>query len=60
MNEQRIIPMIKDCSNDLNEWVYSKDYGTGNLEQLNSQDLPDIVRQFTQDIYLCIYTHKDY
>jgi len=50
---------VQNVSNELNKWVYPKD---GNIEKLlrtNPRELPECVRRFTQDIYLCIYVQKD-
>ncbi len=51
------IPRVTDCTAALNEWVYS-----GDLTQLLSvqpRELPELVRRFTQDIYMCVYVQPD-
>ena len=52
------IPRVVDCAQDLNEWVYS---GDDHQRLLNTppQDLPEYVRRFTQDIYMCVYINPD-
>ena len=48
------IPRVVDCTQYLNEWVYS---GDDHKRLLNTppRDLPEYVRRFTQDIYMCVY-----
>ena len=48
------IPKVVDCTHQLAEWVYG-----GNRQRLMdtpSRELPELVRRFTQDLYLCVYT----
>ena len=52
------IPRGVKCTDELNQWVYS-----GNPEYLmkaNPRELPELVRRFTQDIYMCVYIQPDY
>lgn len=51
------IPKGVDCTQELNEWVYS-----GIHQQLLDTPprvLPEYVRRFTQDIYMCVYISPD-
>jgi len=52
------IPKGVDCTQDLNEWVYS---GDGHKRLLNTppRELPEYVRRFTQDVYMCVYVNHD-
>lgn len=52
------IPKGVDCTHDLNEWVYS---GDGHKRLLNTppRELPEYVRRFTQDVYMCVYVNHD-
>ncbi len=59
-DDQYNIPKVEDCSKDLNEWVYPKDKNISKLMSTKSRELPECVRRFTQDIYLCVYVPQDY
>ena len=54
------IPKIVDCTDVLNEWVYPANKDLTRLLNTPSRDLPEFVRRFTQDIYLCIYIQPDF
>ena len=51
------IPKVTDCSRELNEWVYSGD--RTRLMSTQPRQLPELVRRFTQDIYMCVYVQPD-
>ena len=58
LDDQYNISQCVDCTAELNEWVYE-----GNLQRLmaaRSRDLPELVRRFTQDVYMCVYIQPDY
>ncbi len=48
------IPKVTDVSDDLNYWVYNPD-NHQKLLQTPSREIPECVRRFTQDIYMCVY-----
>ena len=52
------IPKGVDVTSNLNEWVYSGD--EDRLKQTPVRKLPEYVRRFTQDIYMCVYIQPDY
>ena len=57
-DDQFNIPRGVDCTAQLNEWVYE-----GDQEQLMAagpRELPELVRRFTQDVYMCVYIQADY
>lgn len=57
LDDQYNIPKVTDVTRDLNDWVYS-----GNTERLAntpSRGLPECVRRFTEDVYMCIYVNSD-
>ena len=49
------IPCVTQCTQQLNEWVY----GTKDLTNYTSKELPQLVRRFVEDGYLCIYAYQD-
>ena len=51
------IPKVTDCTRELNEWVYSGD--RTRLMSTQPRQLPELVRRFTQDIYMCVYIQPD-
>jgi ubiquitin thioesterase CYLD len=56
--DQYNIPRGVDCTAELTEWVYE-----GSPERLMAagpRDLPELVRRFTQDVYMCVYIQPDY
>ena len=51
------IPRVTEVTQELNEWVYS-----GNKECLmnsKSWEIPECVRRFTQDAYMCVYVNPE-
>ena len=57
-DDQYNIPRGVDCTEQLNQWVYE-----GNKEHLmaaSPRELPELVRRFTQDVYMCVYIQPDY
>lgn len=52
------IPKVVDVSQFLNEWVYS-DKHLDRLINAPSREIPEYVRRFMQDIYMCVYTNPD-
>ena len=58
LDDQYNIPRGVDCTAELTEWVYE-----GSHERLMAsgpRDLPELVRRFTQDVYMCVYIQPDY
>ena len=53
------IPRVTDCTRELNEWVYSDVRGRDKLFSTPPRELPELVRRFTQDIYMCVYVQPD-
>ena len=53
------IPRVTDCTRELNEWVYSGVRGRDKLFSTPPRELPELVRRFTQDIYMCVYVQPD-
>ena len=51
------IPKVVECTRQLKEWVYSGDHQR--LLDTPPRDLPEFVRRFTQDIYMCVYINPD-
>ena len=43
----------------LNEWVYPANGDLSRLRNTKPRDLPEYVRRFTQDLYLCVYINLD-
>ena len=52
------IPRGVDCTAELNDWVYSGD--PERLMTAGHRELPELVRRFTQDVYMCVYIQPDY
>ena len=52
-DDQYNIPRGVDCTRLLNEWVYTEDQSR--LLSTPSREMPEFVRRFTQDIYMCVY-----
>ena len=48
------IPTCMECTEVLEEWVYS-DKHKKDLKTKSAKKLPDLVRRFTQDVYMCVY-----
>ena len=57
-DDQYNIPRGVDCTAQLNEWVYGG--STEKLMAAGPRDLPELVRRFTQDIYMCVYIQPDH
>ena len=55
----RFIPSVTECSDVLNQWVYPANGDLSRLRSTAPQDLPECVRRFTQDLYLCVYVNLD-
>ena len=53
-DDQYNIPKGVDCTEELNNWVYS---GVQRLQSTPYSKLPELVRRFTHDIYLCVYIY---
>ena len=53
------IPKVVDCTDILNEWVYPTNGDLTRLLNTPWRELPEYVRRFTQDIYLCVYVQPD-
>lgn len=53
------IPKVVDCTDLLNEWVYPANGDHTRLLNTPPRELPEYVRRFTQDIYLCVYIQPD-
>ena len=51
------IPKVTDCTRELNEWVYSGD--RTRLMSTQPRQLPELVRRFTQNIYMCVYIQPE-
>ena len=49
------VPCVTQCTQELNEWVY----GAKDLTNYTSKELPQLVRRFVEDGYLCIYVDQD-
>ena len=45
-------------SQELNHWVYNPE-SHKKLMQAPSREVPEYVRRFTQDIYMCVYIRSD-
>ena len=49
------LPKVTHCTNELQEYVY----GRMDIGQFPSKELPELVRRFVEDAYLCIYIDRD-
>ena len=58
-NKEYNIPKVVDCTDVLNEWVYPANGDLTRLLNSPPRELPEYVRRFTQDIYLCVYIRPD-
>ena len=45
-------------SEELNHWVYTHE-NQKKLLQASPKDIPECVRRFTQDTYMCVYVNPD-
>ena len=52
------IPKVTEVSKDLQHWVYDEK-NHQKLLQAASKNIPEYVRRFTQDIYMCVYVNPD-
>ena len=52
------IPKVTEVSKDLQHWVYDEK-NHQKLLHAASKDIPEHVRRFTQDIYMCVYVNPD-
>ena len=57
-DDQFNIPRGVECTGLLNEWVYEGDQER--LMAAGPRELPELVRRFTQDVYMCVYIQPDY
>ena len=53
------IPKVTDCTAALNEWVYPPNGDCTRLMSTQPWQLPELVRRFTQDVYMCVYIQPD-
>lgn len=53
------IPSVTECSEVLNKWVYPANGDRSMLRSTPPRELPEYVRRFTQDLYLCVYVNFD-
>ena len=49
------LPKVTHCTSLLQEFVYGKK----DIGNIPSESLPELVRQFLEDAYLCVYTNHD-
>ena len=49
------LPKVTHCTDYLQEFVYGK----RDISNVPSKNLPELVRRFVQDAYLCIYIDHD-
>ena len=49
------IPKVTHCTDYLQEFVYGKK----DIGRMPSKKLPELVRRFVEDAYLCIYIDHD-
>ena len=52
------IPRVTDVSQELNHWVYNRE-NQKKLVKAPSKDVPERVRIFTQDVYMCVYINPN-
>ena len=50
------IPRVTDVTDLLQKWVYNPAYHQRLLNATN-KEIPEIVRRFTGDIYMCVYVN---
>ena len=54
LDDKYNIPCCTDCTREINGWVYE------HSEKMLSTELkPELVRRFTQDVYMCVYVVSD-
>ena len=52
LDDEYNLPRVTNCTDEINEWVY----GGKDISKLPSKELPELVRRYVGDPYLCIYT----
>ena len=52
------IPRVVDVTENLQDWVYNPD-NRQKLKNSPAKSIPEYVRHFTQDIYMCVYVNTD-
>jgi len=50
------LPKVTVCTQLLQEYVYGKK----SISELSSKSLPELVRRFIEDAYMCIYVESDH
>ena len=55
VDDERNLPEVTDCTEPLNSHVY----GHKSIVNIESKKLPDLVRRFVEDAYLCIYVDAE-
>ena len=58
-DDKYYIPKVTDCTHTLNDWVYPPNSDRTRLMSTQSWQLPELVRRFTQDAYMCVYIQPD-
>ena len=53
------VPRVVDVTAGLQEWIYSPTASEDRLMNTAARDIPEYVRRFTQDIYMCVYVNPD-
>ena len=51
------IPKVTHCTDILEEYVYGEN--KQDISQILSKELPELVRRYVEDAYLCIYVDHD-
>ena len=51
------IPKVTHCTDILQAYVYGDN--KKDIDKIISKDLPELVRRFVEDVYLCIYIDHD-
>lgn len=51
------VPRVTEVTKELQEWVYKGD--PERLMNTPSWEIPECVRRFTQDGYMCVYINPD-
>ena len=52
-------PKVTECTAALNDWVYPPNGDRTRLMSTQPRQLPELVRRFTQDVYMCVYIQPD-
>ena len=53
------VPRVVDVTGGLQDWIYSPTASEDRLMNTPARDIPEYVRRFTQDIYMCVYVNTD-